>query len=144
METANRRAEGHNPFCGDRQIVYLQVEDDVIKNISFVCIGEDDEKNCAISKASASMMTKNLKGKTRQEAEALFGEFHKMLTEEFDVDSVTNNLGHLKVFSGVREFPARVKCATLPWHTMHAALEGEDTATTENLGPDVAEAAVSD
>jgi nitrogen fixation NifU-like protein len=133
-------AEGYNPFCGDHQIVYLLVEGDVIKDISFVCIGEDDEKNCAISKASASMMTKNLKGKTRQQAEALFSEFHKMLTEEFDVDSVPNNLGHLKVFSGVREFPVRVKCATLPWHTMHAALEGADTATTENLGPELTHA----
>src|SRR5437868_12620067 len=108
METANRKAEGHNPFCGDHQIVYLQVEGDVIKDISFVCIGEDDEKNCAISKASASMMTKNLKGKTRQEAEALFRAFHKMLTAEFDVDSAPNNLGHIKVFSGVREFSVRV------------------------------------
>jgi nitrogen fixation NifU-like protein len=144
METANRRAEGQNPLCGDHQIVYLQIEDDVIKDISFVCIGEDDVKNCAISKASASMMTKTLKGKSRQEAEALFNEFHKMLTEELDVDSTPNKLGHLKVFSGVREFPVRVKCATLPWHTMRAALQGEDTATTENIGPDLTQAAISE
>jgi nitrogen fixation NifU-like protein len=144
IETANRKAEGRNPLCGDHQIVYLQVEDDVIKDISFVCLGEDDEKNCAISKASASMMTRALKGKTLKEAEALFSEFHKMLTEDSDLDSGSDSLGHLKVFAGVREFPVRVKCATLPWHTMHAALEGEDTATTENLGPDITAAAVSD
>ena len=131
LETANHLAEGHNPLCGDHQIVYLQVEDDIVRDISFLCIGADDVKNCAISKASASMMTRILKGKTRKEVEALFSEFHGMLTGTFDEETAPNNLGHLKVFAGVREFPMRVKCATLPWHTMHAALNEQEKVSTE-------------
>ncbi|MCA1632987.1 MAG: SUF system NifU family Fe-S cluster assembly protein [Acidobacteria bacterium] len=133
LVTANRIAEGHNPICGDHQIVYLQVEDDVINDISFVPVGADKVKNCAISKASASMMTGSLKGKSRQEAEALFNEFHGMLTGKFDGETAKNNLGNLIVFAGVRQFPERIKCATLPWHTMRSALEGKDVTTTENL-----------
>src|SRR5579884_682113 len=120
MENANREAEGHNPLCGDEVTIYLEVEDGVIKDISF------QGKGCAISKASASMMTAALKGKTVAEAEAIFGQFHAMVMgEDEDVDA--ENLGKLAVFSGVREFPARVKCASLAWHTLHAALEQQDT-----------------
>jgi nitrogen fixation NifU-like protein len=89
------------------------------------------------------MMTQAVKGKTREEAEALFGEFHRMVTGELDEEATPNNLGRLKIFAGVREFPARVKCASLPWHTMHAALAGEVAATTENLGPDITSDQVS-
>jgi nitrogen fixation NifU-like protein len=116
MEEANRHAEGQNPLCGDEVTVYLLMEDDVVKDVSFQGVG------CAISMASASMMTASLKGKTKEEAEALFKQFHKMLTEDNGTDP--EELGKLAVFSGVREFPIRVKCATLPWHTFHAALEG--------------------
>lgn len=125
METANRTAEGHNPLCGDRLTVYVQFEDDVVKDISFLGDG------CAISKASASMMTKSLMGKKRQDVETLFNEFHGMVTGEFDEEATPNHLGYLTVFSGVRKFPARVKCASLPWHTMHAALNNEGVVSTE-------------
>ncbi|HEV7844475.1 MAG TPA: SUF system NifU family Fe-S cluster assembly protein [Pyrinomonadaceae bacterium] len=125
IENANRSAEGHNPLCGDHLTIYMLFEDNVVKDISFLGDG------CAISKASASMMTKSIKGKTRQEVEALFNEFHGMVTGEFDEEAIPNNLGHLTVFSGVRKFPVRVKCASLPWHTMNAALSGQDLVSTE-------------
>ncbi|MCS6862502.1 MAG: SUF system NifU family Fe-S cluster assembly protein [Abditibacteriales bacterium] len=124
MAEANRRAEGQNPLCGDEVTVYLLLEDDVVKDVSFQGAG------CAISMASASMMTASLKGKTKEEAEALFNRFHQMLTEESDTD--LEALGKLAVLSGVREFPIRVKCATLPWHTFRAALEGStEVVSTE-------------
>ena len=138
LEGANRVAEGHNPLCGDQLTVYLKMEDALVGEVSFVGSG------CAISKASASMMTQAVKGKSREEAQVLFDEFHRMVTGELDEESEPNHLGRLKIFAGVRDYPARVKCASLPWHTMHAALEGEETATTENLGPDITQAAVSD
>jgi nitrogen fixation NifU-like protein len=125
LETANRTAEGYNPLCGDQLTVYLQLEDDLVKDISF------EGSGCAISKAAASMMTQSLKGKTRDEAETLFNEFHRMVTGELDEESTPNHLGRLTIFSGVREFPARVKCASLSWHTMHAALKGQETVSTE-------------
>jgi nitrogen fixation NifU-like protein len=125
LENANRRAEGYNPLCGDHLNVYLRVEDDQVQDVSF------EGSGCAISKASASMMTQAVKGKTRAEAEALFSEFHRMAMGELDEENDPNQLGKLKIFAGVRDFPARVKCATLSWHTMRAALEGQDTATTE-------------
>jgi nitrogen fixation NifU-like protein len=103
----------------------LSVENGIIKDVSFQGSG------CAISKASASMMTTSVKGKTIDDAEALFGEFHKMVTGELDEENEPNNLGRLKIFAGVREFPARVKCASLSWHTMHAALKGEEIVSTE-------------
>jgi nitrogen fixation protein NifU and related proteins len=131
MENANRFAEGHNPLCGDHQIVYLLVEDSVIRDISFLSVGADAVKNCAISKASASMMTRALKGKTLAEVDTLFTQFHDMLTGQKLDDITPNNLGHLRVFAGVREFPMRVKCATLPWHTLIAALSQQSTASTE-------------
>lgn len=125
LENANRSADGYNPLCGDQLSVYLHVEDDQVKEVSF------EGSGCAISKASASMMTQAVKGKTKQEAETLFNEFHRMATGELDEENEPNHLGRLKIFAGVRDFPARVKCATLSWHTMHAALEGEQSATTE-------------
>ena len=125
MKAANRRAEGYNPLCGDQLTVYLDLEDEIVRDISF------EGSGCAISKASASMMTQSLKGKTRQEAETLFHEFHGMVTGELDEEAEPNNLGRLTIFAGVRDFPARVKCATLSWHTMSAALKGEEIVSTE-------------
>lgn len=125
IEDANRHADGHNPLCGDQLTVYLNFEDGVVKDVSFVGSG------CAISKASASMMTQSIKGKTNDEAEILFNEFHRMVTGELDEENEPNHLGKLKIFAGVREYPARVKCASLSWHTMHAALKGEEVVSTE-------------
>ena len=138
LENANRMSEGFNPLCGDQLTVYMLMEEGVVRDLSFVGTG------CAISKAAASMMTQAIKGKTREEAQVLFDEFHRMVTGELDEEAEENHLGRLKIFAGVRDYPARVKCASLPWHTMHAALEGEETATTENLGPDLTEAAVAE
>ena len=129
LEGANRVAEGFNPLCGDQLKVFLRVDDGAVQDVSFVGSG------CAISKASASMMTQSLKGKSREEALVLFEEFHRMVLGELDEEAEPNHLGRLKIFSGVRDYPARVKCASLAWHTMRAALEGEEMATTENLGP---------
>jgi nitrogen fixation protein NifU and related proteins len=124
---ANRRSEGYNPLCGDHVTVYVNLADGVIRDISFKGSG------CAISKASASMMTTELKGKTEAEAERVFDTVHKMLTGEMDVEeSDFERLGKLKILSGVCKFPARVKCASLAWHTMNAALKGSDNvASTE-------------
>jgi SUF system NifU family Fe-S assembly protein len=113
-ENANRHAEGYNPLCGDKVSIYLTVEDGRVKDASFQGSG------CAISTASASIMTEALKGKSRAEAEKLFERFHDLLTKEMPAGP---ELGKLAVFAGVREFPMRVKCATLAWHTMRAALE---------------------
>ena len=124
---ANRHAEGYNPLCGDRETVHLQVEGDVLKDIRFTGSG------CAISTASASMMTESLKGKTRPEAEALFARFHDLITGESKAGANGPPLGKLEVFSGVREYPVRIKCATLPWHTLKAALESDGaTVSTED------------
>ena len=125
LETANRTAEGYNPLCGDQLNVYLHLEGDLVDDISFEGTG------CAIWKASASMMTQAVKGKTKQEVEELFDEFHRMVTGQLDEESEPNQLGRLKIFSGVREFPVRVKCATLSWHTMHAALNEKERVSTE-------------
>jgi nitrogen fixation protein NifU and related proteins len=127
MEDANRRSEGYNPLCGDHVTVYVDLADGVIRDISFKGSG------CAISKASASMMTTELKGKSAAEAERLFDNVHKMLTGELDVsDNELEALGKLKILSGVCKFPARVKCASLAWHTVNAALKGiDDVASTE-------------
>ena len=114
MEHCSSKAEGFNPLCGDRLTLQLKLENDIVQDVRFVGNG------CAISMASASLMTEALKGKTRQEAEALFQKFHLLLTTE---TGKPEDLGKLAVFSGVREYPARVKCATLAWHTLHAALE---------------------
>ena len=125
LETANHSAEGFNPLCGDQLTVYLNLEDGAVKEISF------EGSGCAISKAAASMMTQAVKGKSKQEAEQLFSEFHSMVTGELDEETTSNGLGNLKIFSGVREFPVRVKCASLPWHTMHAALNNQAITSTE-------------
>jgi nitrogen fixation NifU-like protein len=125
LETANHTAEGFNPLCGDQLTVYLQLENDAVKDISFEGTG------CAIWKASASMMTQAVKGKSKQEAEHLFNEFHRMVTGQLDEETEPNQLGRLTIFSGVREFPVRVKCATLSWHTMHAALNEQEKVSTE-------------
>ena len=98
---------------------------DILKDVAF------EGSGCAISKASASMMTQAVKGKTRPQAEQLFDEFHRMVTGLLDEESEPNHLGKLKIFAGVREFPVRVKCATLSWHTMHAALNNEEKVSTE-------------
>ena len=125
LESANHSAEGFNPLCGDQLTVYLDLEDGNVKEISF------EGSGCAISKAAASMMTQAVKGKSKQEAEQLFTEFHGMVTGELDEEATTNGLGNLKIFSGVREFPVRVKCASLPWHTLHAALNNQAIISTE-------------
>jgi nitrogen fixation NifU-like protein len=123
LEGANRHAEGHNPLCGDHITVYLQMDGDVIKEISFQGAG------CAISQSAASLMTTTLKGKTKADAEELFTKFHDMVTGGA-TDADPMELGKLAVFCGVSEFPVRVKCASLPWHTMRAALEGKDGAVS--------------
>ena len=119
LDGATRSAEGYNPLCGDKVKVYLKMDDDLVRDISFEGAG------CAISTASASIMTETLKGKTRAQAEELFQTFHDLVTgRQAQLDAP--ELGKLAVFSGVSEFPIRVKCATLSWHTMHAALNGAD------------------
>ncbi|MEK7209844.1 MAG: Fe-S cluster assembly sulfur transfer protein SufU [Candidatus Binatota bacterium] len=126
LEGANRTAEGYNPLCGDKVTVYVKLDGDLISEISF------EGSGCAISKASASMMTDSLKGKTTAEAEALFDRVHKMLKGELDPEADSIELGKLAVLSGVCRFPARVKCASLSWHTFHTALKGkEGMASTE-------------
>ena len=119
---ANAQAEGYNPLCGDRITVELKVEGDVIQDAGFQGSG------CAISTASASLMTESVKGRTREESERLFTSFHDLLTGK---DVPQAELGKLAVFSGVREYPMRVKCATLAWHTLRAALRGAGQVSTE-------------
>lgn len=125
LETANHSAEGFNPLCGDQLTVYLNLEGDAVADISF------EGSGCAISKAAASMMTQAVKGKSKEQAEELFKEFHSMVTSELEEDEEESGLGNLRIFAGVRDFPVRVKCATLPWHTMHAALNNEELVSTE-------------
>ena len=126
LEGATRTADGYNPLCGDQITVYVKFEDDVIKDISFQGSG------CAISKASASLMTASLKGKTVDQAEILFDRVRKMLIGELDAESNSHELGKLSILSGVCNFPSRVKCASLSWHTLHAVLKGgEKLASTE-------------
>ncbi len=124
MENATAAVEGFNPLCGDHYTIYLLVEDNIVKDVSFEGTG------CAISKASASMMTAALKGKTRAEAESLFEKFHDLVTGKLEVEQAAGELGKLAVFAGVRDFPVRVKCAILPWHSMHSALEGDKTVVS--------------
>jgi nitrogen fixation NifU-like protein len=126
LESANRTAEGYNPLCGDKIHLYLKVENGVVQEVGF------EGSGCAISTASASLMTEALKGKTEAQIEALFENFHDLVTGKISVDSDLSSLGKLAVFSGVREYPVRVKCATLCWHTMRAALERRpETVATE-------------
>ena len=120
LPAANRRAEGHNPLCGDRVAVYLDIEGDRIQGVSFEGAG------CAISTASASLMTEALKGLSVEEARTLFHAFHVLVTQGDEGE----DLGKLAVFTGVREYPMRVKCATLAWHTLMAALDAKDQPVT--------------
>jgi nitrogen fixation NifU-like protein len=126
LSGANRSAEGYNPLCGDREKVYLTLEGDVVKDVSFQGAG------CAISTASASMMTERVKGMTTRQAEELFEKFRDLITSAAGPRPGGPELEKLEVFSGVREYPVRIKCATLPWHTLKAALRGEaQTVSTE-------------
>lgn len=122
MEEATHQADGHNPLCGDQLTVYARVNDGKVEEVSFIGHG------CAISTASASLMTEAVKGQPIEEVESLFEDMHAMLTEAHP----DRDMGKLEVLSGVREFPARVKCATLAWHTLHNAItEARETAKTE-------------
>lgn len=124
LEDATHVAEGFNPLCGDKLRVFLKVEDDTITDVAFLGSG------CAISTASASLMTEQLKGRGLNDAQRLFARMHALLTEGEDADPAS--LGKLAALSGVRDYPTRVKCATLCWHTLQSALAGnEQTATTE-------------
>ncbi len=122
-ELSNREASGNNPICGDKLTVYVNVDDDTIVDVGF------EGSGCAISKASSSLMTAAVKGKTIEEAQELFRHFHGMVTGS-DKDTDTKRLGKLAAFGGVREFPARVKCASLPWHTLNAALKNADASVS--------------
>jgi nitrogen fixation NifU-like protein len=125
MDDATGKAEGYNPLCGDQLKLFLKMEGDIVKDVSFVGSG------CAISTASASLMTESLKGKSREEAFKLLDKFHELLTTD---TPVSKDLGKLVVFCGVRDYPARVKCATLAWHTLRSALtnsNGEPVISTE-------------
>jgi nitrogen fixation NifU-like protein len=139
MEGANRKAAGQNPLCGDNYTVYMLMDSGIVKDVSFQGDG------CAISKASASMMTDALKGKTKEEAQKIFDAFHRMITEGGAVDPFRKNtgpskndadketLGKLAVLEGVSKFPTRVKCAILSWHAAHAAMDGtSEVISTEN------------
>jgi nitrogen fixation NifU-like protein len=126
LDPADRTAEGYNPLCGDRLVLYLTLEGDVIKDAAFQGSG------CAISKASASLMTDSIKGRTLAQVDELFEGFHRMVTAPPDAAPDTGTLGKLAVFSGIREFPVRVKCASLAWHTLRAAMAAkEEPVSTE-------------
>jgi nitrogen fixation NifU-like protein len=120
IDEADRVCEGFNPLCGDRLTLFVDLEGDVIKDVAFEGTG------CAISRASASLMTDAVKGKSVSEAQALFERFHQLVTSAPDRPADTAGLGKLAVFAGVREYPTRIKCATLSWHTMRAALGGQE------------------
>lgn len=122
MEGADREIEAYNPLCGDRYTIFMKMDGDSIADVSFTGSG------CAISKASASVMTASVKGKKRADAEQLFDIFHKLVTGSYT--GALDDIGKLAVFSGVSEFPARVKCAILAWHTMHEALNTKETKST--------------
>lgn len=125
LNPASHHAIGHNPLCGDRLDITLQVEDEQISAIAF------EGESCAICKASASMMTTAIKGKTRSDAEMLIAEFRDLATGKLDLNQ-PHHLGRLTVFSGIRDLPTRVKCAILPWHTLHAALNSVNNVSTED------------
>lgn len=125
LPDANRHAHGDNPLCGDKIDLFVKVDGDVIADVGF------QGKGCAISQASASLMTGAVKGKPVAEAERLFHAFHAMVTSDPTQPADTSALGKLAAFGGVKQFPARVKCANLAWHTLHAALTNGERATTE-------------
>jgi nitrogen fixation NifU-like protein len=124
LEDATHKAVGHNPLCGDHIEIFLKVKDGKVEDVKFKGVG------CAISKASASIMTTVLKGKTLDEVKNLFEKFHNVITSKPDEPVNTEELGKLAVFAGVREFPVRVKCATLAWHTLIEAIEKKDSVLT--------------
>ncbi len=124
LDDATNEAEGHNPLCGDQVHITLHTSNGLIDQIAF------DGQGCAISTASASLMTEAVKGKTLEEAEAIFREFQTMVTSP-DSEELHEELGEMVALAGVRDYPVRIKCATLPWHTLHAALVGEGTVSTE-------------
>jgi len=124
MDDATRHAEGHNPLCGDRVTIFVRLTDDRIEDVSFQGSG------CAISKASASLMTDSVKGSTLPEVDALFEQFQSMVTAPPDSDVDLDHLGKLAVFAGVREFPSRVKCASLAWHALRAALKADHSSVS--------------
>ena len=123
LENANRRVEGNNPLCGDRLTVWLRLDGDVIRDAAFQGSG------CAISKASASLMTGAIKGKTRAEAQELFNRFHRLVTGS-STPAEVDSMGKLAAFSGLSQFPVRVKCASLSWHAMRTALDEPDTVVS--------------
>ncbi len=126
LDAPDREAEGYNPLCGDRVTIYLSIRDDVVEDVAF------EGSGCAISTAAASLMTESVKGRTIDEARHLFERFHEMVTEGAPPEGDGPGLGKLEAFSGVRRFPARVKCATLAWHTLVAALGNRaELVTTE-------------
>ena len=124
MPEATRKLEGFNPLCGDHFTLYVKLNGDMIEDVSFNGAG------CAISKSSASVMTTLIKGKSIKEAEQLFAAFHKMVTAPPDAPVDEEGVGRLAVFAGVREFPVRIKCATLAWHTLLSLLDGKDSAVS--------------
>ncbi|HEX5036985.1 MAG TPA: SUF system NifU family Fe-S cluster assembly protein [bacterium] len=129
MPESDRHAEGFNPLCGDRCTVYLRMDGDKVADVSF------EGSGCAISKASSSIMTTAVKGKRPEEIEAIFGKFHDMVTGKLPKGEA-EGLGKLQVFQGVSEFPARVKCASLAWHTLKAALENKGETVSTEKGED--------
>ena len=122
VDPASGTAEGYNPLCGDQVSVSLRIEGDVVKDVAFKGVG------CAISTASASLMTEAVKGKTRDEATQLFEDFRRLMTGDAEP---TGELGKLEILSGVRDYPVRIKCAILAWHALHSALSQGETVTTE-------------
>ncbi len=128
LENADRDAEGYNPLCGDRIRVHLALDDDNrISGVAFTGEG------CAICTASASLMTEGVKDKTPEEVQGLFDQFHDLVTGDLDTSPDTEHLGKLAVFAGIREYPIRIKCATLPWHTLQAAMKNDpDSVSTES------------
>jgi nitrogen fixation NifU-like protein len=125
MGSPTRKVEGYNPLCGDHYTIYVDIDGETVRDVSFTGSG------CAISKASASVMSSTVKGKSREEAERLFDTFHRLVTGETGAVNAAD-LGRLAAFSGVSEFPARVKCAILPWHTLRTALDGkQESVSTE-------------
>ncbi len=126
VDAKTHEADGHNPLCGDQVTIELSLSDDgIVSDVGFQGSG------CAISTASASMMTEAIKGKPVAEIDALFGRFRELVTSDPTQEPDVDGVGKLMVFAGVREFPMRVKCATLAWHTLHAAMNGDETAKTE-------------
>lgn len=124
LDHATHQVEGYNPLCGDHYTIYLKLSEGIIEDISF------EGSGCAISKASASLMSSMLKGKTVEEAETIFGKFHDIVTGQVAAEENLIELGKLAVFSNVCDYPARVKCATLAWHTMHNGIAGDDQVVT--------------